>query len=76
VGAATALLAAVLPVAATILLPTWLAMSFSGSGGIGAVSVGSGAAAMILLVGFASGFFWTVRKRRRARPAAPRQSLP
>ena len=46
----TVSLAAVLLVAATILLPTWLAMSFSGSGGIGAVSVGSGAAAMILLV--------------------------
>ena len=62
-------------VGATVLLPTWLAMSFSGSGGIGAVSVGSGAAAVILLVGFASGFFWTVRKRGRARPAGPRQSL-
>jgi MYXO-CTERM domain-containing protein len=75
VGVGTALAAAVLLVIATVVLPSWLAASFSGSGGIGAVSVGSGSAALVLLAAFALGFFWTIRKRRRGRAAGARQPL-
>jgi hypothetical protein len=69
VGVATALLAAVLLVAGMFLLPALLSMAFSsGSGGIGAVSIGSGSAALVLIVGFAVGFFWTIRRRKRRGP--------
>ena len=71
VGVATGLLAAVLWVVGMLLLPEWLSMAFSGSGGIGAVSVGSGSIALVLIVGFAAGFFWSIRRRKRRAQSLP-----
>ncbi len=65
VGVATALLATVLLFVGMFVLPAWLSMAFSGSGGIGAVSIGSISVALVLIVGFAVGFFWTIRRRKR-----------
>jgi uncharacterized RDD family membrane protein YckC len=64
VGVATALLATVLLFVGMFVLPAWLSMAFSGSGG-GAVSIGSASLALVLIVGFAAGFFWTIRRRKR-----------
>jgi uncharacterized RDD family membrane protein YckC len=65
VGVATALLATVLLFVGMFVLPAWLSMAFGGSGGIGAVSSGSISVALVLIVGFAVGFFWTIRRRKR-----------
>jgi len=65
VGVATALAATVLLFVGMFVLPAWLSMAFSGSGGIGAVSIGSTSVGLVLIVGFAAGFFWTLRRRKR-----------
>jgi hypothetical protein len=43
-------------------------MAVSGSGGIGATSVGSGSAMLALLIGFIIGFAWTIRRSRQRQP--------
>ena len=65
VGVATALLATVLLFVGMFVLPAWLSMAFGGSGSTGAVSSGSISVALVLIVGFAAGFFWTLRRRKR-----------
>jgi hypothetical protein len=64
VGVGIGLLAVVLWVLAQI-LPLYLESAGAGSGGIGAVAVSSGSALLVALVGFAMGFWWTVRRARR-----------
>ena len=68
VGVLSGLLAAMLWVAGNLFWPLSGSMAFSGSGGIGAVSVGSGSAVLALLIGFVVGFAWTIKRVRQRRP--------
>jgi hypothetical protein len=72
VGIGIGLLAAVLWVLGPLLL-AFLALfvesARTGSGGVGGVSVDSGSALLVALLGFSVGFYWTIRRARRRRPA-------
>lgn len=70
VGVVTGLLAAVLYVVGRLFLLLVGSMAFSGSGGIGAVSVGSGSATLVLLIGFIVGFAWTIKRSRQRQSTA------
>jgi len=67
VGIAVGLLAAVLWVLGWLFLPLYVESVRAGSGGIGAVSVGSGSALLVAFIGFVIGFCWTIRIARRRR---------
>jgi hypothetical protein len=71
-GVAAALVALVIFVAVSFLpLAGVVLMSrTTGSGGIGAVSVGSGPALLVALLAFAGGFYWQFRRASRPRPKA------
>ena len=68
VGVVTGLLAPVLWVVGSLFLPIAGSMAFSGSGGIGATSVGSGSAMLALLLSFIIGFAWTIRRSQQRQP--------
>jgi hypothetical protein len=73
VGIVSGLLLAILWVLAAIWVPIYAAMFLSqlrheGAGG-GAAYVGSGSVMLAAFVGFAAGFYWTVRRARHRRPA-------
>lgn len=77
VGIVTGLLLAVLWTLAALLIPLSVVfLSSSGSGGLGAVSVGSGSTLLAAVVGFALGFAWWVRRSRRRRSPATRGPWP
>jgi hypothetical protein len=71
VGVVSGLLLAVLWVLAALWLPLYLDMFLSywrnEGGGVGASSVGSGSALLAAIIGFAVGFYWTVRRARHQR---------
>jgi hypothetical protein len=71
-GVVAALLAAVLWILASFVLPIVLILlrqyTSAGSGGVGAVSIGSGSITLAALAGFAVGFFWMLRRARRSTP--------
>jgi hypothetical protein len=77
VGIAAAFLAAVMWLFAALIIPVFLTMvisgvSASGSGGIGAVSVGVGDSTFVAaMVGFLVGFVWSIRKTSRPRELPP-----
>ena len=66
-GIAAALAVFVLMVVALVVVPLLLAMSGTGSGGIGAVSAGLFGPTVLALVSFAGGFYWEYRRLTRAR---------
>jgi hypothetical protein len=71
VGVVSGLLLAVLWVLAALWLPlyvdTLLSYWRNEGGGVGASSVGSGSALLAAIVGFAAGFYWTIRRARHQR---------
>jgi len=70
VGAVAALVGAVLWVFAVFFVPLFLPIvvsRFTGSGGIGAVSVGSASILAASFVGFLLGFVWMFRRTARVR---------
>jgi hypothetical protein len=71
VGVVSGLLLAVLWVLAALWLPLYVDMFLSywrnEGGGVGASSVGSGSALSAAIIGFAVGFYWTVRRARHQR---------
>ena len=73
VGVVSGLLLAVLWVLAALWLPLYVDMFLSywrnEGGWVGASWVGSGSALLAAIIGFAIGFYWTVR-RARHRPVA------
>jgi hypothetical protein len=65
VGIVAAVVAAVMWVVAVLVLPIllpFLMSRFTGSGGVGAASVGSGSILAAALVGFLAGFFWKLTR--------------
>lgn len=71
-GVVAALAAAVLWILVSFVLPIVLILllrfTSAGSGGIGAVSLGSGSITLAALTGFVVGFFWMLRRGRRSSP--------
>jgi hypothetical protein len=71
VGIVAAVICTVIWVVAVLVLPIllpFLISRFTGSGGVGAASVGSGSIFAAALVGFVAGFFW--KFTRVSRPGA------
>ena len=68
VGVAAAVVASVIWVLAVLIVPVellFLISRYTGSGGIGAASVGSGSILVVALVGFVGGFVWKFRRASR-----------
>ena len=74
VGLVGGIVLAIAWVAAALTLPILAQiLQSAGSGGIGGASVGSGSAAVAALVGFAAGFWWTIRRSRAPKTAGTPQ---
>ena len=68
-GILTGLLLGIVAIAIDVLWSMQVVMQTSGSGGIGSVSIGAEIPGPFFLLGFAAGFYMTIRRARRRRLA-------